>query len=415
MRRGSTAPPRRRFLQVAGSGALALSAGDSWAVRLLAQAVACGDDARGELIRTLPLYGVGATEVPFGQVLGRGLDARRYTDLSGLTASTLVTPLDDVFLRTTAPPELPAAGAWTVTLQDLEGATLATVPVTQLAADATPQGTHVLECAGNSNPWNFGLMSAATFAGVPLAAVLARAPRPAAATGLLVTGYDHAAADTRQSLPGASWILPLGVLSGDRPSAASGGIGAAPSGAAPFLATRMNDAPLTRDHGAPVRLAVPGWYGCAWIKWVHTLQWIGADARSTTQMLEFAFRTDQDGIPMRAADYAPPVIDTAAMPVRVEQRRVDGRTEYRIVGVTWGGASPADRLLIRFGSRDTGQPVQVCPAASSSDRAWSLWTHRWRPDEPGYYDITLKAADPAVRTRRLDVSFYIRRVRIDEV
>ena len=37
------------------------------------------------------------------------------------------------------------------------------------------------------------------------------------------------------------------------------------------------------------------------------------------------------------------------------------------------------------------------------------------PDEPGYYDITLKAADRAVRTRRLDVSFYIRRVKIDEI
>jgi DMSO/TMAO reductase YedYZ molybdopterin-dependent catalytic subunit len=367
--------------------------------RLIAQAATCGDDAVGELVRTLPLYGVGAAEVPFGQVLGRGLDARRYTDLSGLTRATLVTPLDDVFLRTTAPPDLPPADAWTVALQGLDGAALATIPAAALAADATAQGTHVLECAGNTNPWNFGLMSAATFTGVPLATVLARAPRPTGATGLLVTGHDHATADTRQSLPGASWILPLATLSSD----------------APFLATGMNGAPLRPDHGAPVRLAVPGWYGCAWIKWVHTLQWVGADARSTTQMLEFAFRTDQDGIPMRAGDYAPPVIDTAAMPVRVEQRRVDGRTEYRIVGVTWGGSAPIDRLLLRFGSRESGHPVQVCPVATASGRGWSLWTHRWRPTEPGYYDLTLTAADPAVRTRRLDVSFYIRRVRIDEV
>jgi hypothetical protein len=35
--------------------------------------------------------------------------------------------------------------------------------------------------------------------------------------------------------------------------------------------------------------------------------------------------------------------------------------------------------------------------------------------EPGLYDISLRAADPAVRTRRLDLSFYIRRVRVDEI
>ncbi len=398
-RRGSTAPPRRRFLQTAGASALALSAGDGWVARLLAQAAGCGDDARGELIRTLPLYGVGADEVPYGQVLGRGLDARQYTDLSRLSPATLVTPTDDVFLRTTAPPDLPASDAWTVALLGPDGEPLATRPVSQLAAQATGQGTHVIECAGNSNPWNFGLMSAATFDGVRLSALLALAPRPAGAIGLLVTGHDHAIAETRQSLPGASWILPLDTLSAD----------------IAFLATGMNGAPLTRDHGAPVRLAVPGWYGCAWIKWVHTLQWIGPDTRSTTQMLEFAFRTDQDGIPMRAADYVPPRIDTAAMPVRVEQRRVDGRTEYRIVGVTWGGTAPVDRLLLRIGSRDAGRAVQVCPTGPSSNRTWSLWTHRWQPTEPGYYDLTLKAADPAVRTRRLDVSFYIRRVRIDEI
>ena len=392
------APGRRRFLRTAGAGTVALAVGQRWLARLAAQAAPCGALPAGDLVRTLPLYGAGSDALPLGQVVGSGLDARLYTDLSRIDANALVTPLDDVFVRTAVPPALPAAASWTVTLRDLEGQARVTTPVADLARRASPQGTHLMECAGNSNPWNFGLMSAVAFDGVPLTQIVAALPRPKDAAGLLVTGYDHDTANTRQSLPGASWILPVDTI--------------ATSGA--FLATTMGGRPLSLEHGAPVRLVVPGWYGCAWIKWVHELQWVTADERSTTQMLEFAFRTHQDGIPMRARDYEVPAIDTAAMPVRVEQRRVDGRTEYRVVGIVWGGTAPVDRLLIRFGSREAGAPVQVCPAPASA-QSWALWSYRWQPTEPGYYDITLKAADPAVRTRRLDVSFYIRRVKVDEI
>jgi len=58
--------------------------------------------------------------------------------------------------------------------------------------------------------------------------------------------------------------------------------------------------------------------------------------------------------------------------------------------------------------------LTICPAPRTH-HTWSLWTYRWRPAEPGYYDIALRVADPSVRTRRLDLSFYVRRVRIDEV
>jgi hypothetical protein len=159
---------------------------------------------------------------------------------------------------------------------------------------------------------------------------------------------------------------------------------------------------------------VPGWYGCSWIKWVNELRWVGADEPSTTQMLEFAFRTHQNGIPELARDYRDPDIDTAAMPIRVEQRRIGGRLEYHVVGVVWGGRQPVERLVIRFGSRDPGTTFPVCPPPASS-RTWALWRYAWRPAESGYYDIALRAADPQVRTRRLDLSFYIRRVRIDEI
>lgn len=387
----------------AAAAGLGIAGRAPWVASLLAQAPPCSALPAGELIRVLPLYAAGAADVPTGTLVGgTGLDARLYTDLAPLTPETLVTKTDDVFVRTAAPPSLDTAAArWAIAVQDLAGRPVGTVTAADLLKTAAPRGSHLIECAGNSNPQNFGLMSAPVWDGVPLSTVLSRWPRPAGATALLVSGRDHAAAESARSLPGASWVLPVDRLHAD--------------GA--FLAVRMNGTPLTAHHGAPVRLVVPGWYGCAWIKWVNELRWVGADAPSTTQMLEFAFRTHQThqgGIPERAADYDAPEIDTAAMPIRVEQRRVDGRLVYDVVGLVWGGARPVDQLLIRFGSRERGTPVRVCPAPSTTS-TWALWTYRWAPDAPGYYDITLKAADPTVRTRRLDLSFYIRRVRVDEI
>jgi hypothetical protein len=159
---------------------------------------------------------------------------------------------------------------------------------------------------------------------------------------------------------------------------------------------------------------VPGWYGCSWIKWVNDIRFVGADEPVTTQMIEFSLRTHQRAAPKLAREYQSPTIDLAAMPIRVEKRRLDGRLEYRVVGIVWGGDRPVDRLMIRFRAGEQPTPFQVCPAPRTH-RMWSLWDYRWRPAEPGLYNIALTAADPAIRTRRLDVSFYVRRVLIDDV
>jgi DMSO/TMAO reductase YedYZ molybdopterin-dependent catalytic subunit len=228
--------------------------------------------------------------------------------------------------------------------------------------------------------------------------VVADAGLPRGAAGVLVGGVDDETTPSRSSNPGASWVIPAAAL--ER-------LGA-------FLAVRLNGAPLTPDHGAPVRLVVPGWYGCSWIKWVNEIRVVGGGEPSTVQMLEFSRRTHQDGLPTLARDYEPPVIDFAATPIRVEKRRVNGRLEYRIVGIVWGGDRVVDRLAIRFKAGQAPEPFPICPPPATH-RTWSLWAYRWRPEAPGIYDIVLKALDSSVRTRRLDISFYIRRVAIDEV
>jgi DMSO/TMAO reductase YedYZ molybdopterin-dependent catalytic subunit len=365
--------------------------------RLAAESACPEAGPLGTFVRTLPLFGDrGPRPTPFGQIVGRpGLDARRFTDLSRLAPDALVTPTPEVFLRTTAPAALAARPSpWSIEVAGLVESP-ASVTTHDLLSRARPMGIHLMECAGNSDPQNFGLMSAVDWRGVPLADLVADARPTAGAAGVLVTGVDDEG-EAWRSTPGASWVLPLDGLAR---------LGA-------FLAVEMNGAPLPLDHGAPVRLVVPGWYGCAWIKWVDAIRVVGRDEPATSQMHEFATRTHQPGPPGLALDYVAPEIDLAATPVRVEERRIDGRTVYRVIGIVWGGDAPVEHLAIRFGPREAYQPLRVCPAPANH-RTWSLWEYRWQPPGPGVYGIVLKAADPAIRTRRLDMSYYIRLVRVE--
>lgn len=350
----------------------------------------------GRLAATLQLDLPAAARVPLQTVLNTGLDARSFTDLSKLTAGSLVTPNESFFVRTAGPAQLPPVDRWTISIGGLVREPV-TIAVAGLEADVRPAGVHLAECSGNTAP-TFGMISAAGWDGVPLRALLDRARRLPEATHLLVSGIDDGDAPLKTSVPGASWVFAIDEL--ERAGA--------------FLATRMNGQQLSRDHGAPIRLVVPGWYGCVWIKWVDQLSLVNADTPATSQMREFAARTHQAGVPARAGEFAPATIDTAAMPIRVEKWLADGRIVYRIVGIVWGGSKPINDLLIRFKGNDPWVPVSNCPLPAST-ATWSLWSHIWRPPAPGRYQITLRVKDPAVRTRRLDLYFYIREVSIDEV
>jgi DMSO/TMAO reductase YedYZ molybdopterin-dependent catalytic subunit len=340
----------------------------------------------GELVAVLPVHGDTARQTAYGEILGgSGLDARRFTDVSGLTPDRLITPTRELFLRTSAPPALAAIGTWPIAVEAIR-------------RDARALGAHLIECSGNSDPDNFGLLSVAEWEGVPLAEfITSLGKKPDDESGVFVGGIDYSA-PSRSSYPGASWVFPRSAL--------------ARTGA--FLAVRVNGEPLPRDHGAPVRLVVPGWYGCTWIKWVNEIRFAAPEEPVTAQMVEFSLRTHQRAVPKLARDYEPPEIDLAAMPIRVEKRRLDGRLHYRVVGIIWGGDRPVDRLAIRFRAGEAPTPFAVCPAPRTH-RMWSLWEYRWQPAEPGLYSIALSSPDPSIRTRRLDVSYYVRRVFVDEV
>lgn len=373
---------RRDFLSTLGAAGVAAVAG---------LVPAAGQVPGGRVIDTVDFAGSRRdVAAPLETPLGGGAGARLFTNLARLDPGALTTPNERFFVRTALVPDLPVDGH---TVQ-LAGMVRTPARMAPAEWDRLVQacGEQLVECAGNNNPRNFGLISSAQWEGVPVGALLDRVG-PRASTRVLITGRGASATD-----PPVSWIFSRDDL--ER------------SGA--FLATVMNGRPLPRDHGTPIRLVVPGWYGCASIKWVTRIELVPDDVVATPHMQIYAARTHQEGVPERARDFAPAVVDHAAMPVRVERWLVDGRLVHRVVGIMWGGTKPTNALQIRFRHDEPFVRVSDCPLPAST-ATWSLWSHLWRPPAPGRYAIALKVADPDIRTRRLDIYFYTREIVIDEV
>lgn len=382
---------RRRFLQ------RTLHAGAALAT--IGCGTARGDDtdvcedplSGGELVRTLRFED--EDQVDYDERWQRGWDGGLTADLSALTPENLLMPNERFFIRTTAPANLGRDRSWSIRVHGLVEADMA-LSMEDLVPLVRPRGSFVLECSGNQGA-GFGLMSAAGWEGILIEDLLKIVSPTPEATRLLVSGIDEPSVPSGDSTRGASWIFAFDQM--------------VEAGA--FLATGMNEKALLPDHGAPVRLLVPGWYGCTAIKWVDELRLVSENEPATTQMREFANRTHQRGVPDLARNYRAAVADQAAMPVRIEQWRVAGATRYRVVGILWGGQKIFDRPKLRFNPGEPFVPVQVCPAMKHN-QPWTLWSHVWDPPGPGRYRMRARIDDWSIPTRRLDQGWYDRIVEI---
>ena len=333
---------------------------------------------------------------PLGTALGSELDGRLYTDLSGMTPQGSITPTEKFFIRTRASKLLDQQKPWSIKVGGLVRQPL-DLPAARLRGMAKPAGVHLMECAGNPRMAHFGLLSVADWKGVPLAEVLDLVKVQPGSKRILISGFDRYAAESSSSTPGASWIFTGEQLNSTKA----------------FLATEMNGQRLPTDHGAPVRLVVPGWYGCACIKWVNEITVVDDGAEATSQMQEYAGRTNQAGVPRLARDYSPAAIEQAAIPIRVEKWRVDGDIRYRVIGIVWGGSRPVNALEIRFNPEEAY--VSVKNLKQTTNDAWSFWTHAWTPKKPDVYSIRLRVPGPSGPTKRMDSGYCVRSVAITEV
>jgi DMSO/TMAO reductase YedYZ molybdopterin-dependent catalytic subunit len=149
-----------------------------------------------------------------------------------------------------------------------------------------------LECAGDgraltsprpiSQPWLAGAVGTADWAGIPLRTVLEMAEIDSATRDVVFSGLDEGyEGGIRQTYQRS---LPLSDALSD----------------GPMLALRMNGQPLEPQHGFPMRLIVPGWYGMASVKWLARITALGKpfDGYQQNAAYRYTESRDQPGEPV---------------------------------------------------------------------------------------------------------------------
>ena len=151
----------------------------------------------------------------------------------------------------------------------------------------------------------------------------------------------------------------------------------------------MNGQPLPPQHGAPLRLVVPDWYGMASVKWLARIEVIDRAFDGVQQALSYHFRAvpGEKGVPcarMRVNSLmAPPGI-----PDFYGRRRTVDAGWLEILGRAWSGSGPIARVEFAV----DGDWRDAVLDASAGTHAWRRWTARWDAP-PGAHELRCRATD----------------------
>jgi DMSO/TMAO reductase YedYZ molybdopterin-dependent catalytic subunit len=248
---------------------------------------------------------------------------------------------------------------------------------------ARPQVTMpvTLECAGNgrarlqprpiSQPWLNDAVGTALWTGTPLAGLLAEAGLEAGSVELVFTGVDHGMEKGDEH----DYARSLGIADATRPEV--------------MLAYEMNGRPLEPQHGFPVRLIVPGWYGMTSVKWLTRIEAVTEPFSGYQQSVAYRYRTgpDDPGTPVQRmrprALLLPP-----GFPDFLTRRRIVGRGQCRIDGRAWAGAVAIAE--VKFGADGIWQNTVL--EAPPGPFAWCGWTCLWEAT-PGEHTLSCRAID----------------------
>lgn len=250
-----------------------------------------------------------------------------------------------------------------------------------------------LECAGNgrarldprpvSQPWLVEAVGTAEWTGTPLAPLLREAGIGDSAAEVVFTGADHGIErgvpqDYQRSLPLAEAM---------RDDA--------------LLAYEMNGAPVPVQHGFPLRLVIPGWYGMAHVKWLTRITAIDKPFDGYQNAVAYRIKADGDdpGEPVtrirpRALMVPPGHPDFMSRTRFVEPGR------HRLIGRAWSGVAPVTRVEVSTDAGATWAEAEL--GAPMGEWAWCAWSFDWSVTQAGRYELLARASDASGAVQPVD-------------
>lgn len=239
-----------------------------------------------------------------------------------------------------------------------------------------------LECAGNgraavnpryqSMPWRHEGVSTAEWTGTPLRHVLERAGIGDGAVEIAFLGADRGFAGGVEHNFGWS-LTPDQALADDV-----------------LLCTAMNGAPLLPQHGFPLRLIVPGWYGMASVKWLTNITVLNQPFDGYQKMTAYKYRRDKDD-PGKPIDFirVKSLMIPPGMPDWFTRARLVEQGPVELTGRAWSGAGTAIAKVEVAVDDDWFETELELP---HNRFAWSKWRYTWNA-APGDHVLKCRATD----------------------
>ena len=240
-----------------------------------------------------------------------------------------------------------------------------------------------MECAGNgrarleprpvSQPWLYEAVGTARWGGTPLRPLLEEAGVGVGAVEVLFTGLDRGIDGGIEQ----SYQRALTVEEALRDEV--------------LLAYEMNGAPLPPQHGFPLRLVVPGWYGMTSVKWLAEIEVLDEPFAGYQQASAYRLRQaeDEEGEPVSRMQPRSLLIPPGIPDFLTRDRKAEPG-EHVIEGRAWSGLAPIASVEFSGDGGATWAPAELDP--QEERWAWRGWRFRWQA-EPGSYVLCSRARD----------------------
>jgi DMSO/TMAO reductase YedYZ molybdopterin-dependent catalytic subunit len=164
-----------------------------------------------------------------------------------------------------------------------------------------------------------------------------------------------------------------------------------------MLAYEVNGVALPPQHGFPVRLLVPRWYGMTSVKWLTEITVLDEPYRGYQNDVAYRVRADEDdpGEPVTRIEprslMAPP-----GVPDFMTRRRFVEAGSVVLEGRAWSGFGAIERVEV---SVDGGASWKPAGLDEPGDPAgWRRWTFTWDA-APGEYELCCRCFDTSGRSQ----------------